>query len=75
MIEKIRNGSRKFYRCTSCGTMFNELGEINEHPCRPYIKINNKQSFNQSESDGLRESLEKPVKRSYNLERIVKRFN
>ena len=75
MIEKIRNGNRKFYRCKTCGTMFNELGDSHEHPCRPYIKINNKQSFDQSQSDGLRATFEKPFKRSYNLERTVKRSN
>jgi len=55
--------------------MFNELGDSDEHTCRPYIKINNKQSFDQSKSNGLRATFEKPFKRSYNLERIVKRFN
>ena len=74
MIETIRQRSRKFYRCTTCETIFNELGESNEHPCRPYTKINNKLTFNKGESDGLRATLEEPLKRSYSIERTSKGF-
>ena len=73
MIEKIRNGSRRLYRCKTCGTMFNELGETYEHSCGFNIKINNRKQKYQGEPNGFRGTLEKPIKRSYNLQGITER--
>jgi hypothetical protein len=73
MIETIRSGSRKFYRCSTCSTLFNELGETYEHSCRPDIKINNRQPKHQGESDGFRTTSQTPFKRSYNIERATER--
>ena len=75
MIEKIRLEGKRLFRCSTCSTMFNRLGDSDEHPCRPYTKINNKLTFNQSESDGLRATLEEPFKRSYNIEIPIKGFS
>ena len=74
MIETIRNGSMKFYRCSTCSTLFNELGETYEHSCRSDIKINNRKQKYQGEPDGFRATPKKPIKRSYNLERATERF-
>jgi len=73
MIETIRSGSRKFYRCSTCSTLFNELGVSNEHSCGFNIKINNRQSKPEGEPDGLRTTPQTPFKRSYNLERTTER--
>ena len=73
MIETIRNGSRKFYRCSTCSTLFNELGETYEHSCGFNIKINNRQSKPEGEPDGLRTTPQTPFKRSYNIERVTER--
>ena len=73
MIETIRNGSRKFYRCSTCSTLFNELGETYEHSCRPDIKISNRKQKYQGEPDGFRATPKKLIKRSYNLERVTER--
>ena len=73
MIEKIRLEGKRLFRCSTCSTMFNRLGDSNEHPCRFNYKVNNKQSFNQGESDRLRATPEKPLKRSYNIQIPAKR--
>jgi len=73
MIETIRNRSRKFYRCSTCSTLFNELGETYEHSCGFNIKINNRQPKPEGESDGFRATPQTPIKRSYNIERVVER--
>lgn len=75
MIEKIRLEGKRLFRCSTCSTMFNRLGDSDEHPCRFNYKVNNKQSFNKGESDGLRATSEKPVKRSYNIEIPLKGFS
>lgn len=73
MIETIRNGSRKFYRCSTCSTLFNELGETYEHSCRPDIKIDNRKQKYQGEPNGFRATPKKLIKRSYNIERATER--
>ena len=73
MIETIRNGSRKFYRCSTCSTLFNELGVSNEHSCGFNIKIDNRKQKYQGKPDGLRATPKKLIKRSYNIERTTER--
>jgi len=75
MIETIRNGIRKFYRCTACSTLFNKLGDSNEHSCVTITKISFKHQVNQGESNGLRGAPQKAFKRSYNIEVPIKGVN
>ena len=76
MIERIRLDGKKLYRCGTCKALFNELelGESHGNPCPTIRKISNKFTFNQSESERLRATLEKPLKRSYNLQVPIKRI-
>ncbi len=73
MIETIRNGIKKFYRCSTCSTLFNELGVSNEHSCGFNIKIDNRKQKYQGEPNGFRATPQKPIKRSYNIERATER--